>query len=103
MACCESYESSWPYACTGANAGRVTYMYLNARNKDHLLGSIDALAPLTRLVVLDLWNSNRVSGDLSAVAGMAQLRDLNLAITDVSGDLAHVAGLTQLTLSLIHI
>eukprot|EP01046_Picozoa_sp_COSAG06_P041321 COSAG06_NODE_5115_length_3711_cov_17.818660_3_plen_480_part_00 len=93
--CCASYDGT---TCTGANAGRVTYLYLYYH--EGVSGDIGPLGRLAELRHLAL-DYTAVAGDVAALAALGQLRFLKLDRTAVAGDVAALAPLGQLqTLSL---
>ena len=80
--CCDAYSSSYPFPCTGSNAHRVTYQSLDHTAVD---GDVSGLAGLAQLSVLDLYGT-AVDGDVSGLAGLAQLAYLDLSGTGCYGD-----------------
>ena len=91
--CCASYDSAYPWPCTGSNTHHVTSVDLYYTAVD---GDVAALAGLTQLSFLDLYGT-AVDGDVAALAGLTQLSLLSLYSTAVDGDVAALAGLTQLS------
>jgi hypothetical protein len=86
--CCASYSGS---LCTGANAGRVTYLNLSSR----VSGDIGLLGRLAELQYLNLHDT-AVAGDVAALATLGQLRYLSLGFTAIAGDVVALATLGQL-------
>ena len=59
-------------------------------------GDVSGLAGLAQLTFLNLYGT-AVDGDVSGLAGLAQLTTLNLRGTAVDGDVSGLAGLAQLS------
>lgn len=72
--------------------GYVGYLDLDT---NQVSGDLQALAGLTQLDLLYI-DGGQLSGDLQPLAGLAQMVELELEDTQVSGDLQPLAGLTQL-------
>ena len=77
--CCEAYDDT---TCTGSNTHRVTYLNLGGTAVD---GDVSGLAGLAQLSSLYLGDT-AVDGDVSGLAGLAQLSSLHLDGTGCYGD-----------------
>eukprot|EP01043_Picozoa_sp_COSAG02_P000701 COSAG02_NODE_13_length_57813_cov_14.298276_35_plen_329_part_00 len=96
--CCDAYtldESTYDYVCTGSNAHRVTYLNLYGTGTA-VDGDVSGLAGLAQLTYLHLGGT-AVDGDVSGLGGLAQLTYLSLFGTAVDGDVSGLGGLAQLT------
>ena len=67
--CCASYDSAYPWPCTGSNTHHVTSLSLGGTAVD---GDVAALAGLTQLSYLSLSNTG-CYGDSSALPGSVSL------------------------------
>jgi hypothetical protein len=94
--CGEDYNhdsSGWWRVQCDRSGGRVISLHAYDIG---LAGSVALLAPLTELRSISLWSNRALTGDVSSLRWLVQLRDLRLDDTAVFGELSTLASLPRL-------